>query len=128
MAGIGSYDHPNALVRQIIHVPSVAAGASGDKAFIPVPVGPVRIRNVLAYVTTAGTTSVHGYDVYNGTTSVGTISLGTGAAASSGSSGDINVATSTALPYIKIKSKTDATGTAAFAIEWHHDQGSGTWS
>lgn len=82
-----------------------------------------RLKQVHAYVTTAGTTTGHGFNVFKGTTSVGTIPLSTNTAAAS----QVNVTrhgsgvldlTLAAGDQISVKSLADAAGKAHIVYEF----------
>lgn len=108
------YDHPAYLVRQLMYFEG-AASASGTNAQMEAPID-FTIRNVRGVVVTAGTTSTHAYTIRKGTTSLGSISLGTSAAGVSATSGDLNAALTAGDEFNILKSD-DATGVAHFAME-----------
>lgn len=75
-----------------------------------------KLLRVKAAVKTAGTNAGHGYDIYVGTSSVGTIALGTGAAGVTGTATlntDVPADTS-----VSVKSLVDATGLADITFEY----------
>ena len=142
----GNYDHPSYLTRQTIGLGVSTAGAngtSGGRAFI----SDMRIRNMIAVVRTAGTssgtgnsaivlcigTSITGYNLVpqvlttNTTTAtVGTIALGSQAALTTGTSGDRNTVIK-AGSVLAMKNGTDATGVYDVTLEAYIDP-SGTWT
>lgn len=77
----------------------------------------MKLIKVHAAVITAGTVGGHGFDVYSGTTSVGTIPLGTGVAGVTASSGLLNVSVAS-LAQVSVKSLADATGAAQIVYEY----------
>lgn len=77
----------------------------------------MRLKKVHAAVTVAGTNAGHGFDVYSGTTSVGTIALGTSAANATASSALLDL-TVTSLAQVSVKSLADATGKAQVVYEF----------
>ena len=72
------YDHPNILVRRE-HSITPSAGATTVAGKVR-NFQAMRLKAAHATVTTAGTATTMGYDVYSGTTSVGTIPLSTNTA------------------------------------------------
>lgn len=112
------YDHPNILVRR---EHSIIATAGATTAFGKIRnYQAMRLKGAHATVITAGTNAGHGYDVYSGTTSVGTIPLGT-ATAGSTVSVDLSNAAVAAGDYMEIKSLVDATGIAEVVLEYGAD-------
>jgi hypothetical protein len=86
-----------------------------------------KLKNVHAVVTVAGTNAAHGLDVFHGTTSIGSIVLGTSAAGVSASlvptnKGGLNELLA-AFDQISVKSKADIVGKAHVIFEYHvqHD-------
>lgn len=124
--GQGNYDHPSYLTRQQVHLGLTTAGASGT-SLITNYTNQMRLRNVVATVAVAGTsgTTGHKLDVFVGTSSVGTITLGTSAVQATGTSGDLNTIVPIGSP-VFTKNGTDATGTARVVMELHTDP-SATW-
>lgn len=76
-----------------------------------------RLKKVHAAVITAGTATTHGYDVYHGTTSIGTIALSTSTAGSTASSALLDRAVAS-LEQVSVKSLADATGVAHIVYEF----------
>lgn len=76
-----AYDHPTYTVRHgaPLNLAAVAVSTTAGKflAFAA-----TRIKSVSAVVNVAGTNTAAGYDIYNGTSSVGSILAGTNAAGS----------------------------------------------
>ncbi len=77
----------------------------------------MRLVKVHAAVIVAGTNAGHGYDVYRGTTSIGTIALGTAVAGTADHSALLNETVGT-MEQISVKSLVDATGTAHIVYEF----------
>lgn len=112
------YDHPNILVRR---EHSIIATAGATTAFGKIRnFQAMRLNAAHATVITAGTNAGHGYDVYSGTTSVGSISLGTSAAGSTASV-DLSSTAVAAGDYMEIKSLVDATGVGEVVLEYQVD-------
>jgi tellurite resistance protein TehA-like permease len=112
----GAYDHPSYITRQQIFLGRTIAGAAGTSCQVGFPVSAMRIRNIAFNVITANT-SVTTNTVLAGTTSIGTIVVGSAAAVNSVStSGDLNytLAQGTVL---SIKNGTDATGVGSIMVE-----------
>lgn len=116
----GAYDHPTYLTRQMLMLGRTTAGANGTSCQVAFP-SAMRIRNVAVMVITAGT-STDTVTIQNGTTSIGNIVLGTGAALTTATSSDLNstLAVGTSL---NIKNGTDATRVIQVTAEAHLDQG-----
>lgn len=76
-----------------------------------------RLKKVHAAVTVAGTTTAHGFDVYHGTTSIGTIALGTSTAGSQGHSALLDRSVNS-LEQVSVKSLADAAGKAHIVFEY----------
>ncbi len=76
-----------------------------------------RLKKVHAAVTTAGTTTAHGVDVYHGTTSIGTIVLGTSAAGVAGHSALLDRTLAT-MDQVSVKTLADAAGKAHIVYEF----------
>lgn len=111
-----AYDHPAYLARNSSQVvcPAVAASASAAKflAF-----SAIRVKSIKGLTVVAGTAAGAGYDIYNGTSSVGAITVGTqvAGAATPALTQDIVLA---AGGYIDFKTKADsATAATAFVVE-----------
>ena len=114
------YDHPHYTVRRE-HSIRATAGATTEFG-IRRQWNPVKLKAAHAVVLVAGTATTHGYDIFNGTDSVGTISLGTSTAGSIASSVTLNSEV-LANDTISIKSLADATGTADVVLEYEVSPG-----
>lgn len=123
----GNYDHPSYITRQLVPLGNTTAGANGTSCRTSFPIA-MRIRNASVTVVTAGTSATTGnkVDIYNGTSSIGSVTLGTNTAGYVGTSGDLN-STLAVGTVLACKNGTDATGVANVMLEMHIDQ-SGTWS
>jgi hypothetical protein len=115
----GNYDNPSFLVRQQIFLGRTIAGASGTSCQIAFPVSNMRIRAVALNVITAGTTT-DTYTVQAGTTSIGQIIIGTGAANTVTTSSDLNTILTNGTT-LNIKNGTDATKVVSVTVEAHID-------
>lgn len=112
------YEHPDVNIRRAITFCGAEAGGAATTTYQRTPtLFKGRLRRVSAVVTTAGTTAVHGFDVFVGTLSVGAITIDTSAAGSVLVSSDLSAAVA-AGDHIAVKSKTDATGKANFIAEF----------
>jgi hypothetical protein len=112
-----AYDSPQFSVTRDQYAVTTA-GATGEYGKFRT-FAAATLRNVAAVVLVAGTSSVHAYDVYVGTDSVGTIPLGTATAGSS-----VSVAINAAVPALtqmSVKSKADATGTAHIVYDYIYE-------
>lgn len=76
-----------------------------------------RLKSVQAAVTTAGTATTHKLDVYHGTTSIGSISLGTSTAGSLANSGVLNE-TLASMDQVSVKTGADTVGKAEVVFEF----------
>lgn len=117
MAKSMAYDHPQYTVRQFspVALPATAASTSVFKFFAFTS---MRIKRIAAIVKVAGTADAAGYDVLNGTSSVGSLGIGTLAAASAGT-GLTSDITLTSGGYLDFKTKAASATMAVDAmIEW----------
>lgn len=115
-----SYDSPNPNVRREYFATTVAGATTEGAKFRSFQ--KFILKKAHAAVVTAGTATAHGYDVYSGTTSIGTIALSTSAAGVTASSGALNAEVAS-LAQISVKSLADATGVAHILYEYEvrHD-------
>jgi hypothetical protein len=74
-----SYDHPQYVAHQLTPIRLPATAASTAILKFPAHVD-MKVKRISAVIAVAGTNASAGYDVFNGTTSVGTIITGTAAA------------------------------------------------
>ncbi|MBF0422972.1 MAG: hypothetical protein HQL73_08270 [Magnetococcales bacterium] len=111
-----SYTDPDFLVRRE-HCAGEAGGAATTEYARFASFQKARLKKVHAVVTTAGTTTNHGFDVYSGTSSIGSIPLGSAAAGLSAASATLNAAMS-ALGRFSVKSLADAAGKAIIIYEY----------
>jgi hypothetical protein len=79
----------------------------------------MRMKAAHAVVTVAGTTTAHGFDVYHGTTSKGSITLGTSAAGALASNATIDFDVAS-VEQVSVKSLADATGKAHIIYEFEN--------
>ncbi len=111
------YDHCNHLVRREDKVNNVtgAASASFQKIMF---FQKARIKAIHSLVVTAGTNASAGVDIYNGTTSVGSITHGTDAAGSINTSGVLDTDID-ANGYLDLRGKANsATMVNSYSIEY----------
>ncbi|MGH8761157.1 MAG: hypothetical protein ACREVZ_04720 [Burkholderiales bacterium] len=116
-----SYDSPNYTVRNEQFSGEAGGGATTEymrfRRFQK-----MRIKAVHAVVTVAGTTTGHGFDIYHGTTSKGTLPvLGTSAAGVTASNATIDFDVAS-LEQVSVKSLADATGKAHIVYEYENTQ------
>ena len=113
----GRYDVPNAqTTREALGQTEAGGGATTEYAKFT-SFQKIKLKKAHAMVTTAGTITGHGFDVYSGTSSIGTISLSTSAEYSSASSGALD-ATVASMGQVSVKSLADATGKAIITYEY----------
>ncbi len=114
------YDHPNAIVRQEGLGQTEAGGAGTTEYAKFASFQKMKLKKVHALVTTAGTLTAHGFDVYSGTTSIGTIAVGTAIALTNASSGALNTAIA-AMGQVSVKTLADTVGKAIIKYEYEVD-------
>ena len=111
-----SYDDANSAVRR-----EVFAGEAGGAATTEYDkfrsFQASKLKKVHAVVTVAGTTTGHGLGVYHGTTSIGSITLGTSTAGSAAASATLNEPLA-AYDQILVKTLADAAGKAHVIYEY----------
>jgi hypothetical protein len=110
-----TYDAPDFTLKREQYFNTVGGGATTNYAKFR-SFSALTLSRVLAAVVTAGTATTHKLDIMSGTTSIGTIALGTQTA------GSIVTATpSVAIPaqtQISVKTGADAVGTADVTFEY----------
>lgn len=109
------YSDPNFTVRREAEA-ITAAGATTEGAKFR-SFQAMRLKKVHAAVITAGTSTAHGLDVYHGTTSIGSISLGTSAAGAVAHSALLDRAVG-AMEQVSVKSLADVVGVAHVVYEF----------
>lgn len=122
---MSGFSEPNATVRREHFAGETTAGATTESCKFR-SYQKMKLKNVHAVVTTAGTAAGHKLDVFRGTTSVGTISLGTsvaGASASADSAGPGMNLEFSALEQLSVKTGADIVGRAQVVYEYEvlHD-------
>jgi hypothetical protein len=110
-----SYDDPDFLVRREVEKITTAGATTEGAKFRSFQA--TRLKKVHAAVITAGTATTHGYNVFHGTTSIGTIALSTSAAGVVASSALLNE-TVASMEQVSVKSLADATGVAQIVYEY----------
>ena len=105
-----AYDHPAYQARTFAGV-ALPATAASTSVFKFLALTSIKIKNISVIVKTAGTADAGGYDILNGTSSVGSIGVGTNAAAVVGTSSAFDISLSSG-GYLDIKTKA-ASGTMA---------------
>ena len=111
-----SYDSPHATVQREFCANAGGAGTTEYAKFRSFAAG--FLKNVSAVVTVAGTVTGHGFDVYVGTSSVGTIPLSTNTA---GVSATVAINQSVAaLQSMSVKSLADTAGKADIVFQYNH--------
>lgn len=116
-----AYSDANYAVRREHCTPPTTAGATTNggkfRSFQK-----ILLKKVHAAVVTAGTNAGHGYNVFNGTTSIGSISLGTSGTNVTASSGLLNSEVAS-MGQLSVTSLVDATGVAQIVYEFEvqHD-------
>ena len=111
-----NYDHPNYIVRRENFAGEAGGGATTEYAKFRA-FQAARLKKVHVAVTTAGTATGHGFDVYHGTTSIGTIALSTSAAGVVGHSALLDRTLAT-MDQVSVKSLADAVGKAHVIYEY----------
>lgn len=113
------YDHGNHMIRRE-HSITTVAGATTDSAKMRT-FQALRLKAVHFTVVTAGTNAGHGYTIQHGTTSVGTVSIGTNTAGYTASV-DMSDLAITAGETVNVLSLVDATGVADAVLEFETDK------
>lgn len=111
-----AYDDANSTVRREWWA-GEAGGAATTEYLKYRSFQKARLKKVHAIVTTAGTATGHALDVYHGTDSIGSITLGTSTAGATASSALLDH-TIDSLTQISVKTKADATGKANIIYEY----------
>jgi hypothetical protein len=112
-----SYDSPNFAVRNE-HLAGEAGGAATTEYAKFRHFQKMRVKAVHSYVTVAGTTTDHAFNLFHGTTSVGAFAHGTATAGSLlTAQTDIDVASGVQL---SVKSLADAVGKAHIIYEFEN--------
>lgn len=112
--GVG-YDSADLTIEREFFAPALGGAATTEYGKFR-SLSAAKLLRVKAVVSVAGTAAGHGFDVYIGTTSVGTIALGTSAAGVTGTATINSDVTSGAL--VSVKSLVDATGKADIIYEY----------
>lgn len=110
-----AYSDPNFTVRREADRITTAGATTEGAKFRSFQA--LRLKKVHVAVITAGTATTHGYDVYHGTTSIGTIALSTSVAGVAASSALLNRTVGT-MEQVSVKSLADATGVGHIVYEF----------
>ncbi len=110
-----AYDDPDFQIRRERDAITVAGATTEGAKFRLFQAA--RLKKVHAAVITAGTSTAHGYDVYHGTTSIGTIAVGTSTAGSVAHSALLNE-TIASMDQMSVKSLADVVGVAHIVYEY----------
>jgi len=113
------YDHANHLVRREHSITPVAGATTQSSKMRTFQA--LKLKAVHFTVVTAGTNAGHGYTINHGTTSVGTVSLGTNVAGYTASV-DMDDQAITAGETFNVLSLVDATGVADAVFEYETDK------
>lgn len=117
----GSYSGVNAALRREHCAQPTTAGATTEgakfRSFMK-----MKLKAAHFVVITAGTHAAHGYDIYSGTTSIGTVVLGTSAAGVTVDSSTLNTEVAS-MGQVSVKSLADVVGVAQVVYEYEvqHD-------
>jgi len=112
-----SYDHPHYITHRHKFVKCDVVATAIINTTVPFPHGGV-VKALTAGVTIAGTNDVAGWGVYNGTTSVGIVTVGTNAALSvvAGTLAEFTVADNSYIEFRNLATSNTLKGT--IDIEW----------
>ena len=114
------YDDPNATIRrEAMGMAEAGGGASTEYAKF-ISFQKMKLKNVHAVVTVAGTADAHAVTVLNGATIIGTMTLGTSAKGATVSLGAVNSAVA-ALGQVSVKTLLDVVGKAIIVYEYAVD-------
>lgn len=111
-----SYDNPDFVVRRE-HFAGEAGGAATTEYTKFRSFQAARLKKVHVVASVAGTTTGHGFNVFHGTTSIGSIVLGTQTAGSVGHSALLD-RTLASMDQVSVKSLADAAGKAHVVYEF----------
>ncbi len=111
-----TYSQANPNVRREYCAPPTTAGATTEGAKFR-SFQKFKLKAVHVTVITAGTATTHGYDIYHGTTSIGTIALSTSVAGVVGHSATLNEAVAS-MEQVSVKSLADAAGVGQIVYEY----------
>lgn len=114
------YDSPNATVRREATGQTEAGGAATTEYAKFASFQKMKLKKAHALITTAGTVTGHGFDVYSGTSSLGSILCGTEAALTNASSDALDTAVA-AMGQVSVKSLADTAGKAIIVYEFEVD-------
>lgn len=116
-----SYSEGNSSVRREHCCPPTTAGATTEGSKFR-QFQKFKLKAAHVVVVTAGTATTHGYDIYHGTTSIGTIALSTSTAGTVGHSATLNEVVAS-MEQVSAKSLADATGVGQIVYEYEvlHD-------
>lgn len=112
---MGAYSDANQVVRREANIGEVGGAATTAYGKFR-HFQRLKLKRVHAVVTVAGTNAAHKVDVYHGTTSIGTIALGTAVAETRVSSAILNEIVES-LEEVSVKTGADATGKAHIVYE-----------
>lgn len=110
-----AYDDPDFQIRREKDAITVAGATTEGAKFRMFQAA--RLKKVHAAVITAGTSTAHGYNVFHGTTSIGSITLGTSTAGAYASSALLNEAVGP-MEQLSVKSLADVVGVAHIVYEY----------
>lgn len=116
-----SYADGNSEVRREYCAPPTTAGATTEGAKFR-SFQRMKLKKVHAVVITAGTATTMGFNVFHGTTSIGTIALSTSTAGVVASSATLNEVVES-MEQVSVKSLADAVGVGQIVYEYEvlHD-------
>lgn len=109
------YSDPNFTIRREAQAITTAGATTEGAKFRAFQA--FKLKKVHVAVITAGTAAGHGYDVYHGTTSVGTIPVGTAAAGAVAHSALLDLAVGS-MEQVSVKSLVDTVGVAQVVYEF----------
>ena len=120
----GGYDNASYLTRQQIKLGKTVAGSNGTSCYNGFPVSNMRLRTLAATVVVPGTATAAALTILAGTSSIGSIVLGTAATGTVRATTDLNytLVQGTALSF---QNAGDATFVAEVIGEMHIDPQSG---
>lgn len=116
MGKVGSYADPQLNITREYCAPPTTAGATTEGSKFR-HFQAIKLKKAHAVVITAGTATTHGYDIYHGTTSIGTIALSTSAAGVVAHSATLNRDVAS-MEQVSAKSLADAAGVAQIVYEF----------
>lgn len=112
-----NYTHPNVTVRRETHT-ALLTGVASTNFYQWLAFQKAKIRKISYLIVTAGTNDAAGIDFYNGTTSVGALTIGTNTAGAVLTSSDLATTLASGAAFSFKGKANSATMAGYYTIEW----------